>query len=293
MPNEDGTPTPEEQAAELEAANAAAQAAMTAEERVALPDDRPAVNVLAEMRRRDEKTQRELAELRTMLAQMAQQSAVQRPAPAATEYTDDQLRQLAEQGNMQAQTMLAERAGARVAQQSAQAQQVFAQAQQRVLGLVTQYPALRDANHPLAQEALRRKQGLLSQGAYNGLDPNLANLLATVQAIQDTCTDHPDLAVQGRQAPGGLPDAAELSRRSAVAAQTGVDGGGPPRRPARPGTPATGPTYKFTAQELAIAQRMGVDPQKARANFAKRNEAGRSAVTPSVEHIVTQQGGQL
>ena len=75
MPNEDGTLTPEEQqAADLEAANAAAQAAMAAEpdhpEVPLVPGDRRSVNLLAEMRRRDDRNQQQIGELRTLLMQM-------------------------------------------------------------------------------------------------------------------------------------------------------------------------------------------------------------------------------
>lgn len=299
MPNEDGTPTPEEVAAQVAAqdAEAAAQQAMRDEEAAAaaaaaLPGDRPALNVLQEMRRRDERTQKQIADMMAMLASMQQTAA--RPAPAATtEYTDQQLEQLADQGNVQATRMLAQRDALRVNQQAAQAQQVLTQAQARVAELVGMYPALRDGNSPLAQEALRRKQGLLQSGAYQGLHPELANLLATVQAIQDACTYAPDLAQQARApglaGPAGL-EAAEAARQSAVRTQQGMQAPGPPRRQPPPGKAGEKP-YEFTKEEKALAARMNIaDPSKAMRGFLKRHETGRSAVNPNALGIIREQG---
>jgi len=257
--------------------------------------DRPWQNLKGEFDRKFGKLERTVSDLVAVLAAQAQQQA--RPAPpppAAPEYSDEQLRALAEQGNEQARMMLSERAAMRVTQQQLQQHNLLQGARGRLGELAQMYPALRDNAHPLTQEAMRRKHAYLASGQFAQTDPALADALATIQAIGDACTYHADLAVQARAPQYGAPavPAEEAARRVAATTHQAVDGATPRRAPAPGQGPGQKP-YRFTAKELEIAARMGVDPQKARERFAQRHDKSRSAVTPAVASIVKEQGGQL
>lgn len=229
------------------------------------PQDRPVENVMAEWNRKFQALQDQLGQMMTYLA---------RPAPTAessSSYTDDQLYDLAVAGNKGAMQTLDQRREARLResliQQTAQSNALLMELQ----GVVERYPCLRDATHPLTQAATAYKMRLLAAGAQD-------TAVTVLEAIRQTIVNNPDLV------PRSSADLGETQRRVGAQAAATIDAGG--RRPAAP-APVKPKEHVLSPRELEIAQRMGVkDPQKAFANFEKRQADKRSSVSPLVAQIV-------
>lgn len=229
------------------------------------PDDRPIQNVKAEFDRKLSKVERQLSEIAAMLA--AQQP--QRPA-VVPEYTDQQLLELANAGNAAAMDALMERKTARHTQQQ------FSQvnAQQMIAGqlqaLYARYPMLTDASHALTQAAMQAKMALVR----NGYPPQAP--ATDLEAIKLAIVDNPGLVVAAASAPVS---------RSGHGPQSSVDGA-MPRRTAT--TTSASPAVSQKARE--VAQRMGIkDPAEAIKRFEKRQQDGRSSLSPLVVQAVREE----
>ena len=241
------------------------------------PDHRPERNVLAEMNRKYTKIERQNQEIIAALQAMQQRQPA--PAPVApqpvagSEYTDEQLGQLAAAGNAEAIRILVQRQTERTTQ--AQFSQ-FTQTQtvQRAFGeLMARYPMLRDdPQHPLTQAVYAARNQFLASGWAPGLQTDL-------EAIKAAIVNAPHLA-QAAPTPGG----ADTTRRAGVTAQQSMEGAASRRSPQSGQTAAVKPLSKEVA---ALAKRYNVkDPQNSVKRFMDRQHAGRSTVSPAVQQAV-------
>ncbi len=232
--------------------------------------DRPIENLKGEFDRKMTKVERQLAEIAASVAALST-----RPAPETTptpEYSDQQLLELANAGNAAAHQEYVRRM---VAQQVGQQRQVDQQSQMitgQLQHLYSRFPQLTDPSHPLTQAAMQSKMALI-RGGYP------AQSAATdLEAIKLAIVDHPSLAQPA--APGPVPSGGPTRTP-----QQGIDGA-TPRRSASPSTPVRALSQK----EREIAARMGVkDPEHARERFAKRQQDGRSSLSPLVAQIVREE----
>jgi len=232
------------------------------------PTERPIENLKGEFDRKMTKVERQLAEIAAALTALTSRPAVE--ATPAPEYTDQQLLELANAGNAAAHQEYTRRI---VAQQVGQQMQV-SQQQQMVAGqlqsLYGRYPQLTDPSHALTQAAMQAKLALIRAGYP-------AQSAATdLEAIKLAIVDHPDLAQP--RAPGTPGGAGRTP-------QQGIDGA-TPRRPVSP----TAPARALSQKERDIAARMGVkDPEHSRERFEKRQQDGRSSLSPLVHQIVREE----
>lgn len=242
------------------------------------PDNRPERNVLAEMNRKYTKIERQQQEILAAL-QAALQQRTPAPAPvvqqaaAGSEYSDEQLSQLAAAANPEAIRLLIQRQTERATQ--AQFSQ-FSQTQtvQRALGeLIARYPMLRDdQSHPLTQAVYAARNQFLASGWAPGAQTDL-------EAIKAAIVNAPHLA----QTPQG-GSMTEPTRRAGVTAQQSMEGAASRRSPQSGQTQAVKPLSKEVA---GIAKRMGIkDPQNSLKRFMDRQQTGRSTVSPAVQQAV-------
>ena len=137
--------------------------------------------------------------------------------------------------------------------------------EQEMLVLANKYPALRDANSPLREAAIAARAALINQGAQPGPATDL-------EAVKYAILDNPQIATPSPPTPV-TPAPAQID--------------GDKRRRVSP--PNVIPP-KMTPRALEIAKRMGVkDPEKSLERFYKRQEAGRSAVSPLIQTIVREE----
>ncbi len=245
------------------------------------PDDRPAKNVLAEMNRKYTKIERQNADILAAIQSFQQQRAASAPvAPSpvsGSEYTDEQLGQLAAAGNAEAIRIMVERQTQRATQ--AQFSQ-FAQTQTvtRALGeLFTRYPMLRDdPAHPLTQAVYTARNQFLASGWQPGPQTDL-------EAIKAAIVNAPHLV----PAPSGAVPL-DTTRRAGVTAQQSMEGAAPRRSPQSGQTAVVKPLDKKVA---GIAQRMDVkDPQGSLKRFMERQSGNRSTVSPVISQAVREEG---
>ena len=259
----------------------------TAEALPLAADQRPTRNVLAEIQRRDregqarltkiERQQQEILDAFRGMVQARAQMPVATPAPAAgSEYTDEQLGQLAAAGNAEAIRLLVERQTQR---QTATQFTQFSQAQAVQTGLaefLRQYPMLReDTQHPLTQAVYAMRNRMVASGWAPGPGTDL-------EAITKTIATSPHLAVAAQPVPQ------ETTRRAGVTAQQSMEGAAPRRSP-QPGQ--TQPVRPLDKRTAGIAQRMNVkDPQNSMKRFLDRQQTGRSSVSPAIQQAVREEG---
>ncbi len=233
--------------------------------------DRPIENLKGEFDRKMTKVERQLAEIAASVTALIGNREVSAPPPNP-EYSDQQLLELANAGNAAAHQEYVRRM---VAQQVGQQRQIDQQHQVvtgQLQNLYGRYPQLTDPSHPLTQAAMQAKMALI-RGGYP------AQSAATdLEAIKLAIVDHPSLAQPA--APGPVPSGGPTRTP-----QQGIDGA-TPRRSASPSTPVRALSQK----EREIAARMGVkDPEHARERFAKRQQDGRSSLSPLVAQIVREE----
>ena len=233
-------------------------------------DDRPLKNLKAEFDRKLGSVEQTLAVILASIQHQQAQQAPPQPARAGglEQYTDEQLAQLAQSGSVDAQIALTERISARrIEAVQAQTRQTDETAGQ-LRYLYSRYP-LHDPSSPLTQAAMRYKAVLMSRGRTSGPETDL-------EAIKAAIVDNPQLAVPA--APPAAP------RRADATSQGQIDGTTTRRQPKPPQS-----TTKIDPKARAIAQRMGVDPEKAMERFNQRQEKGQSSVSPLVATIVREQ----
>ena len=238
-------------------------------------DDRPIQNIVAEMNRKFQEQSQQLTTLTQAVATLVTQPHSRPSLPAqaqAREYTDDELHQLANSGSSEATVMLARRA----AQQETSAWQAEQQKQATVTNklqlMYRNYPQLRDAQHPLGQQALANKQALLMRGQPNTFETDL-------EACQDAVLTNPQYVTP-------VGSIAEASRQSALSSHN-VEPGAPRRQP----VPRGRVEKPLSPEAIKLSRRMGVsDPQGAIKRFLKRIEDGETVVTPNVRAVF---GGEV
>src|SRR3990167_6858679 len=248
-------------------------------------DARPTRNVLAEIQRRDRDRQQQLTkierqqmEILAAFQAMQTRSAAPAPAPnaAGSEYTDEQLGQLAAAGNAEAIRLLVERQTQRT---TATQMHQFTQGQAVQAGLTEffrQYPMLReDQHHPLTQAVYATRNRMLASGWAQGPSTDL-------EAITKTIATAPHLAVSAQ------PVSQDTTRRAGVTAQQSMEGAAPRRSPQ---SGQTQPVRPLDKQVAGIARRMNIkDPQGSVKRFMDRQQAGRSTVSPAIQQAVREEG---
>lgn len=234
--------------------------------------DRPVHNVVAEFNRKFTKTQQRQEELDRKIDQvltyLASGQQVRQAAPVPqgkAEITDEDLWSLAQQGDRSAFEEYQRRIAAREFQQRSQVERQAGMVVTQLNALVTKYPVLRDANHPLTQHA-HQAYTIMTQ---NGYPANQATLL---EAAKTAIADRPDLV---SEIYSQTSQAREQVRQTATQrAQTGVTGAQHRRQEAQQGQQPP----KVTPKSADIAARMGVkDPKAAKERFLKRQETGQSS----------------
>lgn len=226
--------------------------------------DRPLQNVTAEFNRKIGKVESRLDELIALIAQQSVKPTA--PAHPLAQYSDEQLAELYRAGSAEAGIALQERIASRHVQAQSTADKRAQRVQQEMLVLVNKYPALRDPQSPLREAAMNARSVLINQGAQPGPETDL-------EAVKYAILDNP-------QVPQPTPAPAP-----ATPAPAQIDGVKPRRV-----TPPNAPPPKLNPKAIEIAKRMGVkDPEKSLERFYKRQEAGRSAVSPLIQTIVREE----
>jgi len=230
---------------------------------VPVEPDRPLQNVTAEFNRKIGKVESRLDELIALIAQQSAKPTA--PAQPLAQYSDEQLAELYRAGSAEAGVALQERVASRQVQAQSTADKLAQRIQQEMLVLANKYPALRDANSPLREAAIAARAALINQGAQPGPATDL-------EAVKYAILDNPQIATPSPPTPV-TPAPAQID--------------GDKRRRVSP--PNVIPP-KMTPRALEIAKRMGVkDPEKSLERFYKRQEAGRSAVSPLIQTIVREE----
>lgn len=236
-----------------------------------LPTDRPVENIYAEWNRKFSEQNQRLDQLMAILA--SQPQPVQ-PNPTNRDYTDEQLAELARAGSIEAQMKLQERIAQRTTQAVVATHTQVQMAQSRLASLYSKYPQLQNSSDPLTVEAMKIKYRLVQSGRPQ-VSPD-----TDLEAIKDAIADFPHLINRGQVQPS------EFNRQAQARPQSAMDGGTTRQtKPsnAKPGKKITDPKV------LAIAQRMGVNPDEAMARFEERQKKGQSSVSPMVHMIVREE----
>lgn len=231
--------------------------------------DRPLQNTVAEFNRRFAKTQQQLDTVLQWIASQAvtQQQATRQPAQVdKSQVSDEDLWALAQQGDRQAFEMYQERIADRRIKQEAGIQNRTRLVQGQLAALMGKYPVLNNPQHPLTQYVNAAYAAYLQNGYPQGQETLL-------EAAKTAIADRPDLVAelhtQGAVAREGV-------RRNATQnAQSGVTGVSHRQQ----SSPNTGGTKKLTPDQLALAKRMGLSPEKAQKavkGFLQRQEDGLS-----------------
>jgi hypothetical protein len=222
-----------------------------------MPQDRPEINVLAEMNRKYSRLENQIGQVMTLLSQQAQQPA----QPQKGQATDEELWSLAQQGDRSAFEMYQERIADRRAQALYERKAQEGLVDQQLNALAARYPVFNDTGHPLTQTVQSAYQIMVNRG----YQPGKATLL---DAMKTAIADRPDLVAD---MVGRSPEAARVSAtRRAQAGQTGAT-----VRDSAPGARAG--TTRVTPQQAQLARAYGVkDPGKAIERFRERQESGRS-----------------
>ena len=239
-----------------------------------LPNDRPLENHVAELNRKVADQSRQLQDLMALLAAQAQ-TAPQPTAARSTEYSDEQLGELARAGSVDASLKLQERVAHRAAQTVVQADQYTRFVQSQLASLYAKYPHLANAQDPLTMEAMKAKSVLLRSGRANDAATDL-------EAIKLAIVDNPRLAFK---------DAAPITgttRPGSVQPIASLDGQTHRREPVKPNTPGR----KLHPRVLRMARDMGIkDPEGSLARQEERHRKGQSSFSPGVLAIVREQEG--
>ena len=229
----------------------------------AMVDDRPAKNLKAEFDRKFDLLQRQLAEMSAHLASRA--APAPPPSSVQREYTDTELLDLARQGSNEAYTQYTQRQIQRGIDKTMQSQGRAQSALGQVQILLQKYPVFRDNAHPLTQSASYAKQLLVQSGR-----PDDYETLA--EAMKTAIADNPQIVAEMVGKPA---QARESERRSAV----GSSGSEGVSHRTASGSAEKAPSV--SAREKELASRMGIkDAAKAKANWQKRHDEKRTALSP-------------
>ena len=236
--------------------------------------DRTPESMFRELQRKQSEQSAQINQVLAYLTNVAQ------PKPATEQdrkvLTDDELWSLAQQGDRDAFVLHQQRITDRRITETNRTLNRTALVDNQLRALFNRYPCLRDPGHKLTQ-VVNQAYTLYTQNGYP------AGKETMLEAAKTAIADSPEIIAEIQ---GVAPVAREVSRqtgvRSAASGVTGVTH----NRTAQPGTPKV---RALTADELALAKRMGVkDPVKARENFLKRNAEGTSSLG-SVSAFVNQE----
>lgn len=233
--------------------------------------DRPVQNIVAEFNRKLGKTQddlnRKIDAVLQYLASAQQQPTRPTPSQGQGELTDEQLWTLAQQGDRMAFEEYQGRIADRRVQQRMTADKSQTMVVSQLNSLVSKYPVLKDATHPLTQHA-HQAYALLTQ---NGYPANQATLL---EAAKTAIADRPDLVSEIYSQSGQARE--QVRQTAATRAQAGVMGAQHRRDATSPAN--QGPQVKVSPGSVELAKRMGIkDPKAAKERFLKRQETGQSS----------------
>lgn len=230
-----------------------------------LPTDRPVENVVGEFTRKLGQLQQRIDTLTQYIAANATaQPPVTRDKPA----TDEELWELAKQGNREAFDLYMERIAERKVQAGTHQLEGQRIVEAQLQTLAARYPVLNDSSHPLSQHAAAVYQSLLATGAP-------ATRATLLDAVKTAIADRPDLVVALHQQTVPTPRPSATSR--ARVGQTGTTVQQP--------TPTT-PQVKLSQRQVELAKRMGVkDPAKSLERFHKRQEEGTSSLGAVAIHL--------
>ena len=228
--------------------------------------DRPWQNVVGEMTRKFGRLERQLDFLASRLSES--------PAPSPksggatrNELSDEDLWNLARQGERDAFDLYMQRIASRTAQTQSAGDRIERLVDAQLSTLGQKYPVLNDTSHPLTQTVQLAYQLLLGQGYP-------ASKATMLEAIKTGIADRPDLVAELHA--GGSRGRETVRQSAATVAQAGQN---PPTARAASPTPARATVRPLTEKERELAQRIGVkDPQKAKEAFLQRQKEGKSAL---------------
>lgn len=225
-------------------------------------------NVYGEFNRKFGKLQQQVEAVLGYLANQNPQQPRQAPAvPTQGQQgvpTDQELYALAQQGDQAAYQEYHRRIAAREYDTKFQVERKTQFVQSQLNALVSRYPVLRDASHPLTQYA-HQAYALMTQAGWP------ADASTLLEAAKTAIADKPEL-ISEMFNQGNV--ARESGRQSATQrSQAGVTGASHRSLPA----PTTQAAIKVSQAERDLAKRMNIkDPAKAKERFLKRQEDGTS-----------------
>jgi len=230
-------------------------------------DDRPVQNVVAEFNRKFAKTQQQLdTVLQWIASQAVTQQAPRQPVAQDKPLSDEDLYALAQQGDQAAFAEWTRRQSRQVYQQENAVQNRARMVQGQLAALMGKYPVLNNPQHALTQYVNAAYQAYLQNGYPAGQETLL-------EAAKTAIADRPDLVAAEFNAGA---TAREGVRRSATQnAQSGVTGVSHRNQSSNSNNTAK----KLTPDQLALARRMGLSPEKAQKavkGFLQRQEDGTS-----------------
>ena len=229
--------------------------------------DRPWQNVVGEMTRKFGRLERQLDFLASRLVE-------QSPAPPKSgghatrhELSDEDLWNLAKQGERDAFDLYMQRIASRTAQTQSAGDRIERLVDAQLSTLGQKYPVLNDTSHPLTQTVQLAYQLMLGQGYP-------ATKATMLEAIKTGIADRPDLVAELHA--GGSRGRETVRQSAATVAHAGQN---PSAARAATPPPARTTVRPLTEKERELAQRMGVkDPQKAKEAFLQRQKDGKSAL---------------
>src|SRR3989442_26748 len=199
------------------------------------------------------------------IAGLIQRVQPSQPAPQGPkDLSDEELWALAQQGNRQAFELYQERIADRRFQQRFTAQRHEDAVTQQLAVLYQRYPELSDPQNPLTQRAVAFKNVLIQMGGQNSRQTDLDAILRAVADSRDL------ISKPASQAPP--------ARVAAASGQIGA---------MHRAASAPKPTPGVSDAEASVAKKMGIkDPKGALERFQKRQDEGRSTVSPTIVSAV-------
>lgn len=242
--------------------------AVTGEEK---QQERPIQNVIGEYNRKMAKLQEDNRAMLQRLDAISQylvagQQQVQQAPPTAQD-ADEALWARAQAGDRLAFEEYQARIASRVYQKNQTVNTRAQTVQAQIMAITQKYPVMNDPQNPLTQTVQQAYQLMLRAGYTAGPETML-------DAMKTAIAERPDLVSELYSQNAQTRNAARRSATSvAQSGQTGSTVRSEPA-PAKDGV-------KVRPSEVALARRMGLDPdkaKKAKERFLKRQESGQSAL---------------
>ena len=242
--------------------------------------DRSVENMFRELQRKQDEDRQQLRNVLAYLATAQQSQPSPRTAPASTGTpTDEDLWNLAQQGNREAFEEYQRRIARRELQQTQAATSRVNVVESQLQAVFARYPVLNDGSHPLTQKAAQAYRALLGHGYPNTRETQLE---AYKTAIADSPDIISDLYSQGAGVREGVRRSATRTAQSAQTGATYRDDPAPTRQ---------GNVRQVTGKEADLARRMGVkDPAGAKKRFLDRQASGASKLGQVGAHGIDTEG---